>query len=59
MARLRPLLAVLPQSERPAAYAYHCGSFLDREVQPSPLSAKLRRQRVALPTAEFRFSRPQ
>jgi hypothetical protein len=56
---LRPLLAVLPQTERPAPHTDHVGSLFDREVELAPSPAELRRQRVALLTAEFRFTRPQ
>jgi hypothetical protein len=52
-------LARLPQAERPTPYAHKHSGILDREVQPPPSHTELRRQRVALLTAEFGFTRPQ
>lgn len=56
---LRPLLAVLPETECPAPRTHERGSFLDGEVQSPPSCAQLRWQRIALLAPEFGFGRPQ
>jgi hypothetical protein len=59
IASLRALLAGFPKTECPAPHAHKRAGFLDRQVQPSPLTTKVRRQRIASLAAEFRFARPQ